>query len=277
MFTALNVRVSSYRPAPAEMPGSGGGCGLLQFATVLGFALAVTLVATSADAQCREGDYLVGEDDQYWYCAPPASDDAIETVLKDLDDLKKTEQSELLGEEWRLRKTVIDTAGCMARNAWQYVYGGRITVPEICMGSRDLGVDCSGMVAYASRYAACAINGFYRVAFNKLRSLEDSAAGQANLFRVQNAFLPPDATPTAGDLIFFGATYDRNGDGKVDQGDGVTHVAIYLGTQKDGTILMIHASAAARKVVITPMPTNLIPKVVGYGNLSRLYVNLNTP
>lgn len=206
MFVVSNIQVFSRGLAPAGELGSRCTKKVLQSALAPTLAFAAFLAATPADAQCLEGDYLVGEDDQHWYCAPPTSDDAIETVLKDLDNLKKTGEGELLGEEWRLRKIVIDTAGCMAKNAWQYVYGSRITVPEVCMGSRDLGIDCSGVVAYAARYADCAINGFYRVAFNTLRSLEDSAAGQADLFRAQNAFLQPGATATAGDLIFFGAT-----------------------------------------------------------------------
>jgi hypothetical protein len=239
--------------------------------------LAVAIFAPGpAQAQCRPGDVLVGEDDDYWYCAPQASSNDIDAIVKKLIQFVDEGSPQFLGEEWRLRKTVIDTAGCMARNAVAYSFGARITVPEQCLGRRELGIDCSGLVAYAARYSACAINGFWRASFNTLRALEDSAAGQAELFRKRSAFLPPTAMPTPGDTIFFAGTYDRNEDGTVDDKDGVTHVAIFLGRGADGTDLMIHASSSATRVVITPMPTNLAKKVVGYGNVSRLYLNLNT-
>ena len=41
-----------------------------------------------------------------------------------------------------------------------------------------------------------------------------------------------------GDLVFFRNTYDRNGDGFHD--DGLTHVAIVEGEDRDGTIRLIH-------------------------------------
>lgn len=45
-------------------------------------------------------------------------------------------------------------------------------------------------------------------------------------------------TPLPGDLAFFRETYDRNRDGK--RNDGLTHVAIVEKVDEDGTVTLIH-------------------------------------
>lgn len=44
--------------------------------------------------------------------------------------------------------------------------------------------------------------------------------------------------PRPGDLAFFDHTYDANGNGRVD--DELTHVAVVVGVEDDGTVEMIH-------------------------------------
>jgi hypothetical protein len=48
------------------------------------------------------------------------------------------------------------------------------------------------------------------------------------------------AVPVAGDLVFFDNSYDRNGDGKLN--DRFTHVGIVDAVSGDGTAMIIHAS-----------------------------------
>lgn len=45
-------------------------------------------------------------------------------------------------------------------------------------------------------------------------------------------------TPRPGDLVFFRETYDRNRDGR--RNDGLTHVGIVEKVEKDGTIVFVH-------------------------------------
>lgn len=45
-------------------------------------------------------------------------------------------------------------------------------------------------------------------------------------------------TPGPGDLVFFRETYDRNGDGK--RNDGLTHVGIVEEVLEDGTVVFLH-------------------------------------
>lgn len=59
-------------------------------------------------------------------------------------------------------------------------------------------------------------------------------------------------TPEPGDLAFFDRTYDRNGNGRVD--DPLTHVAIVVSVDEEGTIKMVH---------------------YGQGTISTLWMNLN--
>jgi len=40
------------------------------------------------------------------------------------------------------------------------------------------------------------------------------------------------ADPRPGDLVFFRGTYDKNGDGSVNNDDGVTHVGLYVGNNQ---------------------------------------------
>jgi len=44
--------------------------------------------------------------------------------------------------------------------------------------------------------------------------------------------------PAAGDLVFFRETYDRNKDGRLD--DGLTHVGVVTGVEEDGTVVFVH-------------------------------------
>lgn len=48
--------------------------------------------------------------------------------------------------------------------------------------------------------------------------------------------------PNPGDLAFFDDTHDRNGNGKLD--DDLTHIAIVLKVDDDGTIMMAHAGTS---------------------------------
>jgi hypothetical protein len=48
--------------------------------------------------------------------------------------------------------------------------------------------------------------------------------------------------PEAGDLVFFRETYDRNHDGK--RNDGLTHVGLVAAREADGTVVFIHRAHA---------------------------------
>jgi hypothetical protein len=46
--------------------------------------------------------------------------------------------------------------------------------------------------------------------------------------------------PVPGDLVFFRETYDQNRDGRIDGGDGLTHVGVVDSVGGDATVVIIH-------------------------------------
>jgi cell wall-associated NlpC family hydrolase len=75
-------------------------------------------------------------------------------------------------------------------------------------------------------------------------------------------------TPSPGDAIFFRETVPGR--------RGITHVAIFLGTTRQGRALILHASSRSKppRVLFTSMTEDLRKKIAGYGNISQLYLAL---
>ena len=224
---------------------------------------------TAAQAQCTRhpGDFLVGEDDENYYCESPGSATDIGQTLQDIDKyLASPPPVELLGSRWRFRKAAIDTAGCIARNHAAYGFGAKYSVLEQCANGKP--IDCSGLAAYAYRLSACFVRGFYTAKGDVLRRLEDNADAQARLFKAQGAWLDANATPSPGDAVFFCCTY------KPDPPRDITHVAIYLGRRADGTMLVIQAVSSGVK--IGPISQTLAGKIRGFGNAGELNEKLSS-
>ncbi|MBK7857351.1 MAG: C40 family peptidase [Archangiaceae bacterium] len=57
--------------------------------------------------------------------------------------------------------------------------------------------------------------------------------------RAKNALLRTGA-PAPGDLVFFRQTYDRDRDGRLD--DGLTHIGVVESVEPDGTVVFVHRS-----------------------------------
>lgn len=96
-------------------------------------------------------------------------------------------------------------------------------------GFRD---DCSGFVMAAHARAGLELSG-------NSRSLWDDA---------KEAGTTHQARPRPGDIAFFDDTYDRNGNGRRD--DPLTHVAIVLDVERDGTILLAHGGTSQGRTTL---------------------------
>jgi hypothetical protein len=83
--------------------------------------------------------------------------------------------------------------------------------------------DCSGFVEASTARAGAPLKG------NTASFWELANAQQATHRRKR---------PRIGDLAFFDDTHDRNDDGR--RNDALTHIAIVVGLEPDGTILMAH-------------------------------------
>lgn len=96
--------------------------------------------------------------------------------------------------------------------------------------SRKVTDDCSGLIKLA--YLRTGVELDLGDSF-----VGGSAAKQMHLDARRRGVLREEA-PRVGDLVFFFNTYDRNRDGK--RNDGVTHVGIVEKIDEDGTVTFIH-------------------------------------
>ena len=54
--------------------------------------------------------------------------------------------------------------------------------------------------------------------------------------------------PRVGDLVFLDETYDRNGDGRINALDTLTHIGIVEEVKSGGTFIMLHAAGETEGV-----------------------------
>jgi hypothetical protein len=131
------------------------------------------------------------------------------------------------------------------------VYRQRITLTHPLTGE-DMActMDCSGFVSCVFKSAN--IGGF--------ETLTSNAEGENGVKVTYKALekskkIYRKKIPKVADIIFFDNTYDRNGNGAID--DELTHVGIVLSVDENGTITFIHSSVS--------------------GGVTRDYVNLYYP
>lgn len=87
--------------------------------------------------------------------------------------------------------------------------------------------DCSGLVEASLAKAGAPWSGSSAM-------LHDAARDQGLLHRRH--------LPAVGDIAFFDDTYDRDGNGALD--DALTHSAVVVGVDDDGTVEMVHVGSA---------------------------------
>jgi hypothetical protein len=98
-------------------------------------------------------------------------------------------------------------------------------------GFRD---DCSGFAAAVFDRAGFPLAG-------GTRDLWEQAQAASALHR--------RTRPDPGDLAFFDNTYDRDRNGRTD--DPLTHVAVVIAVEEDGTIRLAHAGTSAGRATLT--------------------------
>lgn len=97
--------------------------------------------------------------------------------------------------------------------------------------------DCSGFVAGVLSEV------------DRLESLEIPDQATVAVFREnaeQRGAVHHNPEPSIGDLVFFDNTWDRNGNGRMD--DKNTHIAIVVDVEPDGTIVMAHKGSDHRLI-----------------------------
>lgn len=90
--------------------------------------------------------------------------------------------------------------------------------------------DCSGLVLGVYASVGVPLTGSARPGDNGVTAVWRWTSAKGRLFRT--------GRPDPGDLVFFHDTYDRDHDGKLD--DGLTHIALVESVDADGTVSIIH-------------------------------------
>ena len=104
-------------------------------------------------------------------------------------------------------------------------YLGATTLSD---GGETWRMDCSGLVEAAYAGAGITLSGTSPSLYEKAR---------------QTGVYHRSPHPHAGDVAFFEDTYDRDRDGRID--DGITHVAIVESVSEDGAITLVHFGTSA--------------------------------
>lgn len=249
----------------------------MQKIVVIFFGLSLILWTSSANAQCKPGDILVGEDENNWYCQASNTIEELRELATDLYNYLVTEgpSEEMLGDEWRYRKAEIEATRDLANRGYKlgakvrFDAGGKtheICVADDCKGQLNT-IDCSGYVEYSAS-SACFVRAYSAATCGKaIKGIQNNANKQMQLFKENGVFLSKYGNPKPGDLMFLEKTYKLK-DGTYPK--GASHVAIYLGKKGDGKIKIMHAGSS--KVGFTDLPSNWYDKILGYGNISKLFV-----
>ncbi|MET0404771.1 MAG: CHAP domain-containing protein [Cystobacter sp.] len=105
-----------------------------------------------------------------------------------------------------------------------------VGTPRLGKVARHVPDDCSGLVRLAYLKAGIdLVSGGFLAGENAVSAIYRRAQGRGALH---------ETLPQPGDLVFFRETYDRNRDGR--RNDGLTHVAVVERVEPDGTLTFIH-------------------------------------
>lgn len=110
---------------------------------------------------------------------------------------------------------------------------GALVGTRLSQVSREVPDDCSGLARLA--YAAVGLN-----LTQAAQPGDNAVTAMYRLAELRGALSPGDPEP--GDLIFFKETYDRNRNGRFD--DGLTHVAVVESVDLQGTVTYVHRSGS---------------------------------
>jgi cell wall-associated NlpC family hydrolase len=111
-----------------------------------------------------------------------------------------------------------------------------VGLPSLRRVSRSVNDDCSGLVNLAYR----------KPGLNLLpeRTLPGEGGVKA-IHRKAKSLGALRSRPRPGDLVFFRETYDRNRDGR--RNDGLTHIGVVERVESDGTVTFVHRAGGGVK------------------------------
>jgi cell wall-associated NlpC family hydrolase len=112
-----------------------------------------------------------------------------------------------------------------------------VGLPSLSRVSHTVNDDCSGLAYLAYR----------RRGLNLLpeRTLPGEGGVAAIYRKARSLGALHQEEPHPGDLVFFRNTYDRNGDGR--RNDGLTHIGVVERVDADGTVTFVHRAGGGVK------------------------------
>lgn len=111
-----------------------------------------------------------------------------------------------------------------------------VGLPSLKRVSRTVNDDCSGLANLAYRKR--------NLSLLPERTLPGEG-GVAAIYRKARILDALHAEPRPGDLVFFRETYDRNRDGR--RNDGLTHIGVVERVDRDGTVTFVHRAGGGVK------------------------------
>ncbi|EPX56028.1 hypothetical protein D187_007370 [Cystobacter fuscus DSM 2262] len=107
---------------------------------------------------------------------------------------------------------------------------GMLGRTKIQLSGRTWPADCTGFVEAVHSRAGVSLRGAAAKGDNGVTAFYRYARAKGRVYT--------RGTPRPGDLVFFRETYDRNRDGR--RNDGLTHVALVDKVEPNGTVVVIH-------------------------------------
>jgi hypothetical protein len=107
---------------------------------------------------------------------------------------------------------------------------GLVGSSKVKLAGRTWPSDCTGFVEAVYAKAGVSFRGAGMAGDNGVTALYRYTKTQGRVYT--------RGQPKPGDLVFFRETYDQNRDGR--RNDGLTHVGLVDGVERDGTVIVIH-------------------------------------
>jgi hypothetical protein len=111
-----------------------------------------------------------------------------------------------------------------------------VGLPSLRRVSHSVNDDCSGLANLAYRRQGLSLMPEHTL---------PGENGVAAIYRKARSLGSLHSTPRAGDLVFFRETYDRNRDGR--RNDGLTHIGVVERVERDGTVTFVHRAGGGVK------------------------------
>ncbi|ATB38877.1 hypothetical protein CYFUS_004312 [Cystobacter fuscus] len=195
----------------------------------LGVLLAGLLVCTGCATGSPPGGRLFASNYRYSPLTPPAAprpipNDGVDSAPAPTASGDSSSDGDAASPEPR-RSPAPD-----AREKVLAAARGLLGRTKIQLSGRTWPADCTGFVEAVHSRAGVSLRGAAAKGDNGVTAFYRYARAKGRVYT--------QGTPRPGDLVFFRETYDRNRDGR--RNDGLTHVALVDKVEPNGTVVVIH-------------------------------------